>query len=162
MTRALGSRLSALGSRLSALGSRLSALGSRLSALGSRLSALGSRLSALGSRLSALGSRLLLTVRPSAAAAVGAGPAGPPRTRLRRVPARDGILAGPATVPWAAHTSTVVHPSRGQVEGSATRLPTPAAPAGWRFAKSPPSRAGAIATSTQIACNSTKSYVKWV
>ena len=60
------------------------------------------------------------------------------------------------------NTSTVVHPSRGQVEGSATRLPAPAAPAGWRFAKSPPSRAGAIAASTQIACNSTKSYVKWV
>ena len=183
MTRALGSRLSALGSRLSALGSRLSALGSRLSALGSRLSALGSRLSALGSRLSALGSRLSALgsylqcdpqppprsrnprraggLRPEPAPAPPSSERArrPPRTRLWRVHAEDGILAVPATVPWAAHTSTFLHPSGGQSQGSAAHLP---APAGWRFAKPPPSRAGAIAASTQIACNNTRTRVKWV
>ena len=139
----------------------------------------GSRLSALGSRLSALGSYLQcdpqppprlrnplrtggLRPKPAPLPPPSERARCPPQTRLRRVHAEDGILAGPATVPWAAHTSTVVHPSRGQVEGSATRLPAPAAPAGWRFARPPPSRAGTIAASTQIACNSTKSYVKWV
>ena len=190
MTRAIGSRLSALGSRLSALGSRLSALGSRLSALGSRLSALGSRLSALGSRLSALGSRLSalgsrlsalgsylqcdpqppprlrkplrtggLRPKPAPLPPPSERARRPPQTRLWRVHAEDGILAGPATVPWAAHTSTFLHPSGGQSQGSAAHLP---APAGWRFAKTPPSRAGTIAASTQIACNNTQTRVKWV
>ena len=138
-----GSRLSALGSRLSALGSRLSALGSRLSALGSRLSALGSRLSALGSRLSALGSRL---------SALG--------SRLSALGSRLSALG--SRLSWAAHTSTVVRPSRGQTQGFAARFPAPAAQAGWRFARPPPSRAGAIAAAAQIACNTTQTCVKWV
>ena len=84
----------------------------------------------------------------------------PPRTRLWRVPAGDGLLAEPATVPWATHTSIVIHPSRGQVQGSAARLSAPAAQAGWMFAKPPPFCVVAIASSAQIACDLTQSSVK--